>query len=870
MSRSAVTQQLLRRVDEREDKSPVISNVALDQLRRSQDELDPIHATMLLEVSDRSLLEWIRSQRLHSLPPEGSSHDNVLKWAAAFIGRLRTFYVAIEQFDGAYLACRLGYGFCGMLLELGRDNMAVLEIPFSFFNHMSKILEDLLRHSEIVAINAEVREQMVLAFLDLLTLVCGVSIHIQKALAGLGLSVYNINETFASQIQTLHQRYEDVGDFVFKSQLLEENFDEQRVSGELHSIKTWLVSDDPVLAGFAKTGARLSSRREAITCSWIWPYVTRFLKSQRKTLCFAGSPGSGRSVLASVILDNLQEPFRHVSYDVLFVPINANIPAETTPRSVACSLLRQLFRMNSGSVPLYRVLSDALGRSRLMTDPNDYDTLLWNALESALGTRLPGSRDVVLIVDGVDEATCGELTLLHKLTSVTSKIPYVRMIVLGTQNPLGVEGQASVQITGDRTFDDICTVLGRILQSSKSSMELSDFERETIADNIAEASNGSFLWATLAAKCAVKEAGPEEVSKAVDRLVSEKPSTVDIVSLILQDLDPTVEAKQMLLWLATAERPLDTRELLALACVSIDKYTVNERKDDILNTLKPLKSILLLQDGLVYFRHGAIRHAVLEVFSQDKFVPVSDRHADLATRLLIYIKFYITQQSEPSVLPLGLQKTNPLLNMHPLLDFALRYWPFHFRNTTVFQNSGPISASKEFAKVLPISTTFIRLQNAIWDPLPISVSLGYRELLTEIYREVLGVNDVVTLQCVILSAAMYRQLEKLDEAIALFYEAAIGSSKLLTAGHVLTSEMVSAFLSLTEDKISSAKTDTMVKRSECLLLSVECCKIRDGPASEKHIVAMRQLYEHYHMIGDEQQSQQVMRGIESIAQQTKE
>ncbi|KAE8384522.1 hypothetical protein BDV23DRAFT_176998 [Aspergillus alliaceus] len=799
MSRSAVTQQLLRRVDEREDKSPVISNVALDQLRRSQEELDPIHATMLLEVSDRSLLEWIRWQRLHSLPPEGSSHDNVLKWAAAFIERLRTFYVAIEQFDGAYLACRLGYGFCGMLLELGRDNMAVLEIPFSFFNHMSKILEDLLRHSEIVAINAEVREQMVLAFLDLLTLVCGVSIHIQKALAGLGLSVYNINETFASQIQTLHQRYEDVGDFVFKSQLLEENFDEQRVREKLYAS----------LAALAREGV-----------SWPQSFSTTY---------------RSHFVMSLTMF-------------CLSLSVNANIPAETTPRSVACSLLRQLFRMNSGSVPLYRVLSDALGRSRLMTDPNDYDTLLWNALESALGTRLPGSRDVVLIVDGVDEATCGELTLLHKLTSVTSKIPYVRMIVLGTQNPLGVEGQASVQITGDRTFDDICTVLGRILQSSKSSMELSDFERETIADNIAEASNGSFLWATLAAKCAVKEAGPEEVSKAVDRLVSEKPN-----------LNPTVEAKQMLLWLATAERPLYTRELLALACVSIDKYTVNERKDDILNTLESLKSILLLQDGLVYFRHGAIRHAVLEVFSQDKFVPVSDRHADLATRLLIYIKFYIIQQSEPSVLPLGLQKTNPLLNMHPLLDFALRYWPFHFRNTTVFQNSGPISASKEFAKVLPISTTFIRLQNAIWDPLPISI-----------YREVLGVNDVVTLQCVILSAAMYRQLEKLDEAIALFYEAAIGSSKLLTAGHVLTSEMVSAFLSLTEDKISSAKTDTMVKRSECLLLSVECCKIRDGPASEKHIVAMRQLYEHYHMIGDEQQSQQVMRGIESIAQQTKE
>ncbi|KAJ5487910.1 hypothetical protein N7530_002210 [Penicillium desertorum] len=74
--------------------------------------------------------------------------------------------------------------------------------------------------------------------------------------------------------------------------------------------------------------------------------------------------------------------------------------------------------------------------------------------------------------------------------------------------------------------------------------------------------------------------------------------------------------------------------------------------------------------------------------------------------------------------------------------------------------------------------------------------------------------------------------------------------------------MVSAFLSLTKDNISSAKTDIMIKRGECLLLSVECCKIHD--ASEKHIGALRQLSEHYDMIGDEQQAQEVMRSIESI------
>lgn len=535
-----------------------------------------------------------------------------------------------------------------------------------------------------------------------------------------------------------------------------------------------------------------------------------------------------------------------------YVFIDANIPAGTTLRSVAHSLLRQLFMINSGSVANYQVLRDALKSSRLITDPNEYDTLLWDTLESVFETsRLRGSKDVVLIVDGTDEASCDELTLLQKLASVTSKAPYVRIIFFGTQKLLGAEVQTSLEITNNTT-NDISTAVKSTLQSSKSSTELSDLEKLTISNTITESSNGSFLWARLAAKCADMEAEPEGLCKAVDRLVSAKPTIFDMVSMTLQNVGPSMDAKQMLLWLATAERPLYVRELLALASVSIDKHTVSERNDDILLTLKPFTSIIFLEDGLVCFRHGTIRHAVLDLYSQGKLLPVSDRHTDLATRLLIYIKCCITQQSEPSFVPLSLHETDLFLARYPLLDFALRYWPFHFRNSTVFQNSGAVSASKEFAKVLPTSTTFVRLQSVIWDSFLIAVSTGYQELMADIYREAIGVNNMVTIQCIVSSAVMYRQLNKHDKAIPLFYQAAIGSSNLLTTGHVLTSEMASAFLSLTEDKISSAKTDTMIKRGECLQLSVECCKTHDGAESEKHNVALRKLNEHYQILGDEQ------------------
>lgn len=59
-----------------------------------------------------------------------------------------------------------------------------------------------------------------------------------------------------------------------------------------------------------------------MTCLWLGPYLTRFLKSKNHTLSFYGKPGTGKTVLASVIVDRLQEQVGGVTYKTLFVPIS--------------------------------------------------------------------------------------------------------------------------------------------------------------------------------------------------------------------------------------------------------------------------------------------------------------------------------------------------------------------------------------------------------------------------------------------------------------------------------------------------------------------------------------------------------------------
>lgn len=90
----------------------------------------------------------------------------------------------------------------------------------------------------------------------------------------------------------------------------------------LKAVKSWLAPEDRVLSHLAENTSHLAHEREEMTCLWVSQHLTNFLKSQKRTLAITGKPGSGKTVLASVIVDRLQDPIGGVTYKTLFVPIS--------------------------------------------------------------------------------------------------------------------------------------------------------------------------------------------------------------------------------------------------------------------------------------------------------------------------------------------------------------------------------------------------------------------------------------------------------------------------------------------------------------------------------------------------------------------
>ncbi|KAH6658883.1 NACHT domain protein [Truncatella angustata] len=844
-----------------------ISNLVYSLKRRSSNELGSNASARLLNETYDSIRDWIAAQRMSHLPPEGSSYDKVLTWTQLFVERIDSFDLAIQEFSGdSYLAAQLAYGYCAMLLDLGNENAPALMISFGFFYGISMSLVNLLERTELFGVSQNTREQLVLAMSDLVTLVASVASYFHKAIHDASTTSVSVNiySTFSNQIKVFNDRCERIAALMWQHQLLVENLSTEEAS-DIKSVEAWIAPEDRALTNVAVGLSLLAHDREELTCLWVGPYLTRFLKSQDTVLSIHGKAGSGKSIVASVIVDYLQRPISGVHYNALFIPINSRISAETSSRAIAKAIMCQLFEKRIGNVELLHILYDAYQRSNLATSNEDYDNIVWSALERALAAASPGARELIIVVDGIDEASCGEKVMFERLNKATAHGSNVKLIVLGTERHPRSVGLSDVQINDDLIFDDIVAVVRSHFDSDNEFSTMSEFEQESIITRISEASDGSFLWAKLATKRLRREVGLDKFRHAVDAVVKAKPSITDFVLRNLQSSSMTEDARLMLMWLSIAQRPISPRELGSLLSIQLDQGTVLEKSSDVLATLRPAQNLVFLQDGLLYIRHGMIRSSLHELVVRGQLVStVKDAHADLVSRLLLSIRSAVNEQRKPTIGVLDHNETSQFLHKYQLLDFAVRHWPYHLTQTTVFKKEGSSAAAKAFSRFYPTSTTAILLQASLWEHRPKPLLLAYQAIVTDVYRHLFGTKSPLTLQSVIFLAILHRQVNMTDKAAVLFFEAAIMSKKLLGAGDSLTMQMADWFIELTNSNVTASRTDMMTKREEVLTILVECYKSQFGTTSTKVVTILRQLAEHYQMTKEEQKIKQINLSINSI------
>ncbi|KAE8373995.1 hypothetical protein BDV26DRAFT_300630 [Aspergillus bertholletiae] len=844
----------------------MLADVVDSLARRSS---DAMISTKILETDYATVLAWIRAERMERLPAEGSSYDKMLVWAALFIERLHSFDKAIEEFAGdSHLAAQLAYVHCASLLKLGEQNSSALMSLFGFFYRCSTGLGSVLNRAELFQVSGDIKDQLSLALADLVTLIVGIATHFRKTIPAAGSLHVNIYSEFSDQIHNFRHRCERISGIMWKYQLQREGYDSGKVT-DTNTIKRWLEPEDPVLANVVEATAQLAQEREESTCVWVMPYLKRFLKGSRQTLAISGNSGSGKSILATVINDHLQHPVGDVSYRTIFVPINGRVLVNTMPRAIAKTILSQLFDQQIGNVRLYRILSDTYRRCQETFDSGEYDDIVWGVLESALEASRRDAKDLVLIVDGVDEAKGGETALLKRLRHATYNTKGTKLIMLTSQQESKIfpqEEQVSVRITPELILDDIAAVIRNILQGSDGFTNAPQERREVLVTRLAEASHGSFLWAKLASKQARDEAASNKqpLAEAIDSIITRKSTVKDIVQHTLHS-HATQEAIKLVLWLATACRPLLVQELSALLSIQQDTHKIVELdRERLLHLLKPVASLVFIQNNLVFLRHAKVRDSILDTVTHGTILPmIKNRNLDLAQRLLLYTRIVVPDGYEPALEPLEPHVTHDFVEKHPLLDFAVRYWIDYLKTAMDCSTDREIAAAaKEIQNIFPTSTTLPRLEMAIWEHKETPVLASFHDIQTRLYQSILSTKQPATLQAILCRVLFYWRVHKVPaHADHIFYDAIKICQDQLPIQHSITLTVAQYFLDITTSQVTTSKTTTMMRRIEVLRLLVESYKVLYGSTSDIFISTSTQLAEHFHFIKEEHKAEEIRGSI---------
>jgi tetratricopeptide (TPR) repeat protein len=890
-----------------------VQESAISLRKRSFSELGAGVSNNISDVSYVNFLEWIRAERLTTLPHKGSRWDKVLIRALYFAEQLQNFDQAIQGFAlDSQAAAAVGYGHARLLLEvcpcthytsstsnilqLGHENSAALDKAFSVLYKFSLSFSSVLRRSELLAATAEIREQLCLLYTDLISLVVDVSIRFYKTANGMtspkyasnymltlvsgmtsGSASLDIYELFGETIEGFRSRQDSVIELIWESQIENEDFED----GEALDVKVlsrWLYPQDRVLATLNRDHSFFVDQQVEMTCIWFQKHLTRFLQSDKSFLLVTGEPGAGKTTLAGSIVERLQRPVNRKQVDTLFCSLSPDVPTTATSLAVVKSLLSQLLNQRVGNMSMYYALFRAYQNCRSAADLKTYEEHLWQAFGDSLKYPLDGGNDLVMVVDGLDEIESSQsasiqaaggissASLLEKLFSVTNNGQGVRLITLSSTAKMPAQANGMLhEVTRNDIRDDLHAVALRALVHNRNFHSKLGSEQETMLDRIIQSANGSFLRTILACELLNTQKSGDGITSTLQDLESKKPTVQSLVHRLFTSFEPTNNAKTLLSWILAAERPLTTEEIHTLFTVDVKSGTLTDRGINVHETLQALRPFLSLNEHIVRFRHPTVHSALHELAQKNQIaIPLKDSETDLLLRVLTYAKFTLRDKGEPTIDNDDPAIADRLFRQHRFLEYAVRYWVLHLQQSPLMpKNPAEFKPSQELQKALPDSTTLPILEQLVWGtqlPLPQAIDLHF--LAGNVRRTVFTEDHPTVLQTYLAIATSYLLLSDTTHASNYFFTCTNISRTVLSDIHPLTLECANHFLKISESMVTTTRTEIMTRREQILVVLVTAYERQYGSTSELVIQTRKLLVELYASLKEEDKALEIFRLIQ--------
>ncbi|KAI8724319.1 NACHT domain-containing protein [Fusarium sp. LHS14.1] len=336
----------------------------------------------------------------------------------------------------------------------------------------------------------------------------------------------------------------------------------------------------------------MQTRSEVLegTGKWLLQDAT-FLRwkneSASSILWLHGIPGSGKSKLASIVVEDALEAFRENQTPApvyFYCSRNPAEPGRSDPSKIAASIARQLSTPKVGG-PLLEAAVEVY-RRREAEDTFASGPLRLDESKSLILKLLEQYRDatMTIVIDALDEcnpATRGDL--LDTLEDLLKTSPCLLKIFVSSRTDQDIvyklDNYPNLHLSSDRNSPDIDLFVhsetkrlidkGSLLRFSTRKKEI----RDRIIDELTSKAQGMFRWASLQLQALCQQTTDAAILERLGRLPRTLAELYQEILAKIENLDADADrqlAQNAFSWLLCAQEQLSSD--VFLAAVSVTKY----------------------------------------------------------------------------------------------------------------------------------------------------------------------------------------------------------------------------------------------------------------------------------------------------------
>ncbi|KAK2747834.1 hypothetical protein FQN55_004710 [Onygenales sp. PD_40] len=471
---------------------------------------------------------------------------------------------------------------------------------------------------------------------------------------------------------------------------------EWKQSDESRKILSWLKDTDH--------GAQLSAflgRRQAGTGIWFLnddTFTAWLTGGQQRTLFCPGVPGAGKTIMASIVVDEL---YRRFQYDedvgISFLFCDFGLRHIEKPKDMMAGILKQLVRKND---PLPEAV-----KNLYYTNERKGTRPLYDELCIALDSTFSRYSKTFIVADALDEADEAASQVLSTLMELQSR-HHIRLLVTSRFVPeITAKFNNSPWLEIRANDDDVEKYVQDQIKQRLPYVAKDSELRTEVTNKITKAVDGMFLLAYLHVDSLRGKTRPKAIKTAISKLQSGSGAYDRAYEVAMGRIEGHIDeqvklAKQTLTWIVCAKRPLSAKEIQHALAVEIGESRFDP------DNMPDIDDAISLCVGLVTRDKKSDVVRLVHYTTQEYFERTRDRwlpegHQYIAMTCLTYLAFdavrdvfFIEEDPTPSEKTKGLgvymaiyrlhgpgekKGLEAYMENHCLYDYSCRNWGHHAR-----------------------------------------------------------------------------------------------------------------------------------------------------------------------------------------------